>query len=37
MFKDESLIETPFAFWRASVPVAAVARQPAGVDVPALV
>ena len=37
MFKDESLIETPFAFWRAPEPAAAVARQPARVEVPALV
>ena len=37
MFKDESLIETPFAFWRAAEPVVAVAKQPARVEVPALV
>ena len=37
MFKDESLIETPFAFWRAPEPVAAVAKRPARVEIPALV
>jgi hypothetical protein len=37
MFKDESLIESPFAFWRAPEPVAAVAKPPARVEVPALV
>jgi hypothetical protein len=36
MFKDESLIETPYAFWRAPDPVAA-ARPPARVEIPALV
>ena len=36
MFKDESLIESPFAFWRAPEP-AAVARQSARVDAAAFV
>jgi hypothetical protein len=36
MFKDESLIETPFAFWRAPEPVA-VAKPAARIEVPALV
>jgi hypothetical protein len=35
MFKDESLIESPFAFWRAPEPV--VAARPARIDVPVLV
>ena len=35
MFKDESLIESPFAFWRAPEPVAA--ARPARVEVAALV
>ena len=37
MFKDESLIETPFAFWRAPEPVVTAARQPVRIDAPALV
>ena len=36
MFKDESLLETPFAFWRAPEPVVA-AKQAARVEIPALV
>jgi hypothetical protein len=35
MFKDESLIESPFVFWRAPEP--AVAARPARIEVPALV
>ena len=36
MFKDESLYESAFAFWRAPEPVAVTAK-PARIDVPALV
>jgi hypothetical protein len=35
MFKDESLIESPYVFWRAPEPVAA--ARPARVEVAALV
>jgi hypothetical protein len=37
MFKDESLIESPFVFWRAPEPFVAVARKPARVEVSAYV
>jgi hypothetical protein len=37
MFKDESLIESPFAFWRASEPAIAAAKQSARAEVPLLV
>jgi hypothetical protein len=37
MFKDESLIESPFVFWRASEPVAAVAKTTTRIEMPALV
>jgi hypothetical protein len=38
MFKDESLIESPFVFWRASEPVVAAAtKEPARAEVPLLV
>ena len=37
MFKDESLIESPFVFWRAPEPVVAAAKQTARAGVAPLV